>query len=62
MPYFVDNSFTLENSLCGTFKLTKNADPDKYFYSGYGISFNVLGTVLLTNCGFGKNVIIFMLM
>ena len=38
-------------------KLTKNADPDKYSYSGYCISFDVCGTFSMTNGGFGKNVI-----
>ena len=40
-------------------KLTKNADPNKYSYSGYGISFDVCGTFSLANSGFGKNIIIF---
>ena len=29
--------FTLGNCLFGTVKLTKNADPDKYGYSGHGV-------------------------
>lgn len=37
--------FKLENSLLSTFKLTKNADLEKYYYSGYdagsdGIAFD----------------------
>ena len=32
--------FTLKNCLFGSVKLTKNADPDKYSYSGYGIGFD----------------------
>ena len=39
--------------------LTKNVDPDKKFYSEYGISFDARGTFSLQNSGFGKNVIIF---
>ena len=31
------NYSTLENSLFGAVELTKNADIDKYKYSGYGI-------------------------
>ena len=31
---------TLENCLFGSVKLTKNADMDKYGYSGYGIGFD----------------------
>ena len=43
--HLYSDDFTLENCLLGTFKLTKNADPDKYFYSGYdagsdGIAFD----------------------
>ena len=35
------NSYpTLENSLSGAVKLTKNADIDKYRYFGYGIGFD----------------------
>ena len=41
---------TLENCLCGSVKLTKNADIDKYGYFGYGIGFDTET---------GKNVIIF---
>ena len=32
--------FTLNNCLFGSVKLTKNADLDKYKYSGYGIGFD----------------------
>ena len=32
--------FTLGNSLSGAIRLTKNADFDKYKYSGYDIGFN----------------------
>ena len=32
--------FPLNNCLFGSVKLTKNADPDKYKYSGYGIGFD----------------------
>ena len=32
--------FTLKDCLFGSVNLTKNADPDKYSYSGYGIGFD----------------------
>ena len=32
--------FILSNCLFGSVKLTKNADPDKHVYTGYGIGFN----------------------
>ena len=33
----LNTDFMLGNSFFGAVKLTKNADPDKYGYSGYGI-------------------------
>ena len=33
--------FTLVNCLFGSVKLTKNANPDKYVYTGYGIGFDL---------------------
>ena len=51
---------TLGHSLFGAVKLTKNADFDKYKYSGYGIEFDAHRIVLLSDgSGFGKNVIKF---
>ena len=35
-----DDYPTLENSLFSAVKLAKNADIDKYKYSGYGIGFD----------------------
>ena len=35
---------TLGNSLCGAIKLVKNADIDKYKYSGYDIVFDMKET------------------
>ena len=32
--------FALDNCLFGAAKLTKNADPDQYTYSSYGIEFD----------------------
>ena len=40
--------------------MTKNADPDKLEYSGYGIRFDACGTFsLFVGSAFGKNVIKF---
>ena len=41
-----------------TVKLTKNADPDKYSYSGYGIGFNTCLFFSAPNFDLSKNVII----
>ena len=51
--------FTLGNCLFGTINLTKNADPDKYRYSGYDIAFNALPNFWLPDSSWSKNVIIF---
>ena len=48
---------TLENCLFGSVKLTKNADIDKYGYSGYGIGFE-RNTSFSVGNEIGKNVII----
>ena len=58
-PNTDDNNPTLKNSLFGPVTLTKNADFDKYQYSGYGIGFVRRGSVLFQVGGFGRNVIIF---
>ena len=59
-PLNLDSKFVLLNSLFGTVKLTKNDDPDEYFYFGYVIEFDPRGTFSLPDeSGFGKNVIIF---
>ena len=40
--------------------MTKNADPDKYKNSGYGIGFDARGSFSLSDGnGFGKNATIF---
>ena len=49
---------TLENCLFGSVRLTKNADIDKYGYSGYGIGFD-RNTSFSVGNEIGKNVIIF---
>ena len=50
---------TLENCLFGAVTLTKNADIDKYGYSGYGIGFDRKGSFSFQSGGYGQNVIIF---
>ena len=35
----LNTDFTIENCLFGSAEVTKNADPDKYKYSGYSIGF-----------------------
>ena len=35
----LNTDFKLKNCLFGSVELTKNADPDKYKYSDYGIGF-----------------------
>ena len=54
-----DNYATLENALFGAVSLTKNADIDKYRYSGYGIGFDRGSNFSFSRSGFGRNVIIF---
>ena len=51
--------FTLENCLFGAASSTKNADIDKYLYSGYIIGFDVKGFFSHASGETGKNVIIF---
>ena len=36
----LNDEFTLKNCLFGAVKLTKNANPNKHSYSGYGIGFD----------------------
>ena len=54
-----NTDFTLANCLFGSVKLTKNADPDKYKYTGYGIGFDSRSEFLFPDGNYGKNVTIF---
>ena len=54
-----NNDPTLKNCLFGAVTLTKNADIDKYDYSGYGIGFDRKTVFSFPDNGFGQNVIIF---
>ena len=55
----LNTDFTLDNCLFGSVKLTMNADPDKYKYSGYGIGFESHSEFSFTDGSMRKNVIIF---
>ena len=50
---------TLESCLFGAVTLTKNADIDKYKYSGYGTGFDRHGSFSFPDSGFRQNFIIF---
>ena len=50
---------TLKSCLFGAVILTKNADIDKYQYSGYRIGFDRKSSFSFPGGGFGQNVIIF---
>ena len=54
----LNTAFPLKDCLCGAVKLVKNADPDKYSYSGFGNGFDSSSLFsVLNSCG--KNVTIF---
>ena len=53
------NDPTLKNCLFRAATLTKNADIDKYGYSGYGIGFDRRSSFSFPGGGFGQNIIIF---
>ena len=50
---------TPKNCLLGAVTLTKNADIEKYEYSGYGIGFDRRSSFSFPGGGFGQNVLIF---
>ena len=53
------NDPTLKNCLFGAVTLPKNADIDKYGYSGYETGFDRRGSFSFPGGGFGQNVLIF---
>ena len=53
------SEFTPKHCLFEAAKLIKNADPDKYKYSGYGIGFDLHLEFSLSDGSMGKNVIVF---
>ena len=54
-----NNDPTLKNCLFGTATLIKNADIDKYKYSGYGNGFGRRSSFSFSSGGFGQNILIF---
>ena len=58
-PTTKDSNVTLQNCSFGAAKLTKNADIDKYKYSGYGIRFDSRESFSHPSGGYGRNVITF---
>ena len=55
----LNTDFALGNCFFGVVKQTKNADPDKYKYSGYGIGFHSLSRFSWTDRSEEKSVTIF---
>ena len=53
------NNPTLKNCLFGAVILTKNADIDKYGYSGYEIGFDRRGSFSFPGGGYGQNLLTF---
>ena len=54
-----NNDPTLKKGLFGAVTLTKNADIDKYGYSGHEIGFDRRSSFSFPGGGFGQNVLIF---
>ena len=55
----LNTEFFLNDCLFGVVKLTKNADTDRYKYSGYGIRFDSQSAFSLPDVSIGKILIIF---
>ena len=57
----INSNFVFKNCLFGAIKIanTTNSDTDKWEYSGYGIGFDLTGSLTHPDGGNGKNVIIF---
>ena len=53
----LNTNFTLGNCCFGAVNLTKNADPDRYGYGGYGIWFDACSQFSLPSEKWGKNII-----
>ena len=47
-------AFSLKHCLSGAIKLNKNADPNEYSYSGYGIRFDSHSLFSIPNFDWGK--------
>ena len=59
IPHTKTSNIALGNCLFGAVMLTKNADVDKYKYSGYSIGFDSKGSFSHPSGGYGKNFVIF---
>ena len=59
LNYVESSDPTLEHILFGAVKLVKNADIDKYQYSGYYVGFDMKGIFSFHTGAFSKNVIVF---
>ena len=57
----LSTDFTPKVCLFGAVMLTKDADQDKYSYSGYGIRFDFRSTFSFWNFDWGKNFVIFII-
>ena len=51
----INSNFTIKDSLFRSIKLAKNADPNKYVYSGYGIRLDSGSKFYLPDGRVGKN-------
>ena len=54
-----NSNLTVQNALFGAVSLTKNADVNKYKYSGYGITFDGTSRFLFRGGRNGQNVVVF---
>ena len=50
-----NSNLTVQNALFGAVSLTKNADVNKYKYSGYGIAFDKTSNLSFPGGGYGQN-------
>ena len=55
----LNTDFKLDNCFFGAVNFTKNVDPNKYEYGGYGVGFDACLQFSLWNREWGKNVVIF---
>ena len=59
MSYIINPDFTLKNCLFRSVKIIKNADSNKYKYSGYSIRYDSCSEFSFTDGSMGKDAIIF---
>ena len=52
---YKNNNLTVKNVLFGAVSLTKNADVNKYKYSGYGIAFDKTSNFSFPVGGYSQN-------